>query len=854
MTCATIAACPVNALADAHLLLLDHRVEQPEAFLALASEDLRIRVLASEEDALQVLIEEASRQHTRCVHLVAHGSPGCLQIGHEWWEIGFARLEASRLAQLGAALGPDASLLLYGCEVGGGSVGSAFVKALQSALGVPVAAASGPVGAAKLGAGWTLDVGVTAHASLALPEWPGRLGVVVLADPPARGWIGSSESLQYFAAAAIRADGSVVSWGRSTPTNFGGSTADVASALDGTIDVVEVVGSYWAYAALRVDGSVVCWGQSMDGWFTTPASSSSAWSLLDGRIAVKSIYATPLGFAALRVDGSVVQWSSRSGSLILDGSSPSQKAVKLFPGAGMFLALRADGTAGPATNVVSVTATQGAFAAIRTDGSVACWGTTAYPAYYGGDSSAVASKLDGSIDVISINATKTAFAALRADGSVVTWGNAADGGDSSSVASLINGVGVKVVSLYAAGSSFAALRSDGSLVTWGGAPATNGAPIQSLNGSIKVVSVTPGPTAFAALRADGSVVMSDDTVYPDTFRREGLNGTIDVVQVVANNYAYAALRGDGSVIAWGNSDLGGSNNAFSERDGTNDVVALAAGERSFYALREDGSVIAWGDAGTGGSTSAVSASLTDVVALANPWTRERVSYGTDEKLFGESGDDTLWGFGGNDTLDGGAGADLMLGGAGNDTYVVAQVTDQVRESTSPFSTKDAGGTDLVRASVSHTLGSFVEKLLLTGSRAINGTGNSLANTITGNGAANVLNGGRGIDGLTGAGGADAFLFNTPLVGVDTITDFRPEDTIQLKNTIFTALPSKGTLAAGRFRASSDGKAVDADDQVLYKTSSGGLFYDRDGSGPGAAVQFATLTGKPALTAADIVVI
>jgi hypothetical protein len=44
----------------------------------------------------------------------------------------------------------------------------------------------------------------------------------------------------------------------------------------------------------------------------------------------------------------------------------------------------------------------------------------------------------------------------------------------------------------------------------------------------------------------------------------------------------------------------------------------------------------------------------------------------------------------------------------------------------------------VRSSITWTLGANIENLVLTGTAAINGTGNSLANRITGNSAANVL--------------------------------------------------------------------------------------------------------------------
>jgi len=105
------------------------------------------------------------------------------------------------------------------------------------------------------------------------------------------------------------------------------------------------------------------------------------------------------------------------------------------------------------------------------------------------------------------------------------------------------------------------------------------------------------------------------------------------------------------------------------------------------------------------------------------------------------------------TLDGGAGADTKLGGAGNDTYIVDNVGDAVVE--------NAGeGTDLVQASVSYTLGANVENLTLTGSAAINGTGNGLANVITGNAAANTLDGAGGLDTLTGNGGYDTYLFKS----------------------------------------------------------------------------------------------
>ncbi|NOU20447.1 MAG: hypothetical protein HOO93_01425, partial [Methyloglobulus sp.] len=98
----------------------------------------------------------------------------------------------------------------------------------------------------------------------------------------------------------------------------------------------------------------------------------------------------------------------------------------------------------------------------------------------------------------------------------------------------------------------------------------------------------------------------------------------------------------------------------------------------------------------------------------------------------------LTGNSGVNTLNGGTGADTLIGGAGNDTYVVDNALDVVTENLNE-------GTDLAQAGVTYTLANNVENLTLTGTTAINGTGNTLNNILTGNSAINTLAGGAGDD-------------------------------------------------------------------------------------------------------------
>ena len=116
-------------------------------------------------------------------------------------------------------------------------------------------------------------------------------------------------------------------------------------------------------------------------------------------------------------------------------------------------------------------------------------------------------------------------------------------------------------------------------------------------------------------------------------------------------------------------------------------------------------------------------------------------------LSGLGGNDTLNGGDGADTLDGGSGIDSMVGGTGDDVFIVSDAGDRTSETST-------GGIDRVDSSITLTLASYVENLTLTGSDAINGTGNTLANVVNGNSAANVLNGGSGNDTLFGGGGND----------------------------------------------------------------------------------------------------
>ncbi|WP_280955277.1 calcium-binding protein [Paludibacterium denitrificans] len=149
-----------------------------------------------------------------------------------------------------------------------------------------------------------------------------------------------------------------------------------------------------------------------------------------------------------------------------------------------------------------------------------------------------------------------------------------------------------------------------------------------------------------------------------------------------------------------------------------------------------------------------------------------------DTLSGLAGNDILNGGAGDDTLDGGAGNDTLSGGLGNDTYVVDSSADVLKENANE-------GTDAVKSSVSFTLGHNLENLTLTGTAAINGTGNALDNVLIGNSAINTLTGGAGNDRLDGGAGADTLIGGTgdDLYIVDNTGDKITENTNEGTDTV-----------------------------------------------------------------------
>ena len=238
-----------------------------------------------------------------------------------------------------------------------------------------------------------------------------------------------------------------------------------------------------------------------------------------------------------------------------------------------------------------------------------------------------------------------------------------------------------------------------------------------------------------------------------------------------------------------------------------------------------------------------------VLSIEGTSTKDKLLGTTDDdEIYGYAGNDSLTSLAGNDTLDGGTGNDTLIGGLGDDTYYVDAAKDVATE-------KSNQGTDSVISTATAVLANNVENLTLSGSSAINATGNTANNTVTGNSANNSINGGLGNDTLTGDSGNDTFVFNTKLgaTNVDTITDFAAGDKIALSGSIFSKLKGDKDLSDNFVLAS----ATTTKQYLIYNPATGKLYYDADGSAAKSSpieVAIIGIDSHATLTASDFLIV
>ncbi|EOD9420193.1 Ig-like domain-containing protein [Vibrio campbellii] len=381
---------------------------------------------------------------------------------------------------------------------------------------------------------------------------------------------------------AVKNDGSAVVWGR-------GDSGDASSVSAELADGVETVYSTeGAHAALKSDGSLVIWGYDGTESSRLGDYGGSAPNDLPKGDEIDEIVTNNNAFAILTKDGSVVTWGGTS----LNGEDVSSGIKEIYPKFGAFAARRVtssglsavtwgvDSLGGDSSGVdfskgvESVFSNPTDFAAIMGDCSVEVWGSNR--------------RTEASC-ITDVASTFGAFAAIKSNGSVIAWGDSNAGGDSSAESSQLTG---DVVSLSSTIGAFAALKENGSVVAWGRGEL---AGIQDVGGtappelsSVTVDALYSNYFAFVAVTDRGDLVSWGQGSFG------GTAPTIsNVKNIFSNKVAFVALTENGQLVAWGNTRYGGS--APSNINDGGGIRAVSATNFAFAVIKNNGSVDSWGD-------------------------------------------------------------------------------------------------------------------------------------------------------------------------------------------------------------------------------------------------------------------
>jgi hypothetical protein len=143
---------------SSHLVIVDSGVDDAQILLAGVVAGARTVVLVPDRDGIEQITETLQRYpDTTHLHIVSHGSPGCLYLGNAQLSLDTLDRYSWELQSWFASHPTAPTLLLYGCKVAANQAGLEFIQRLHQLTGAAIAASTTPTGCAELGGNWQLD-------------------------------------------------------------------------------------------------------------------------------------------------------------------------------------------------------------------------------------------------------------------------------------------------------------------------------------------------------------------------------------------------------------------------------------------------------------------------------------------------------------------------------------------------------------------------------------------------------------------------------------------------------------------------------------------------------------------------
>lgn len=169
-----------DAITSQAIVFVDAAVDDLNTLVNGVISGTEVIILDPKQDGIKQITDALKdREGFDTVHILSHGSPGCLYLGNS--ELSLSTL-TDYLTDLQSwfTFSPNSpggpSLMLYGCNVAAGNVGSEFVEKLYQIVQSPVYATRTKTGNIALGGNWQLEVSLgTDRAFPSIPFTPQML-------------------------------------------------------------------------------------------------------------------------------------------------------------------------------------------------------------------------------------------------------------------------------------------------------------------------------------------------------------------------------------------------------------------------------------------------------------------------------------------------------------------------------------------------------------------------------------------------------------------------------------------------------------------------------------------------------
>ncbi|NML14113.1 DUF4347 domain-containing protein, partial [Azohydromonas caseinilytica] len=143
------------------VVFVDSGITDYQALLRALPAGAEVVMLDAHRDGFAQMAQHLQgRQGLDAIHLISEGDRGAVHAGSTVLDLGTLSTHAADLQRIGAALGDNGDLLLYGCNVGEGVQGAALLDRVATLTRADIAASTDWSGNAARGADWELEARV----------------------------------------------------------------------------------------------------------------------------------------------------------------------------------------------------------------------------------------------------------------------------------------------------------------------------------------------------------------------------------------------------------------------------------------------------------------------------------------------------------------------------------------------------------------------------------------------------------------------------------------------------------------------------------------------------------------------